>query len=157
MVPAGPPRALARRSVTWALGCGVAMTASVLPAGATPADAPGATPSEPVRLVEPVRPLLSASPDEPAVADDPTPGTPAADTTLIGLTTTDLLGDARDAGGPLADGGLPDDAGPFAPPPRSTQRPATIPVPGAVYMFPTGAALALYAGRRMRDRCRRRG
>lgn len=152
---AGRPRNAARRAVTWAVTCGVAVTIAALPAGAAtagvPTDARGATPTGLAR------PELAALSDDHLGAIDTVPAAPA-DPTLFGLSAVDLLG-SSDMAPPVAEVERPDDAEPFDPPtvPAAVRRPATIPVPGAVYLFPTGAALALYASRRMRARCRRRG
>lgn len=107
-------------------------------------------------------PLVSAAALTVGATNDP-PSSDPSGTTLVGVTTVDLLGgpgrlgvSAPDTG--TADTGSPKGESPFEmPPPSFDRRPATIPVPAAVHLFAPGAALALYAGRRMRARSRRRG
>jgi hypothetical protein len=73
---------------------------------------------------------------------------------LIGLDAQDLVPEGR----PDADVASDDGSDPLLAPPisgLSVPRPVTIPFPNAAHLFFPGAALALYAARRMFPRYRR--
>ena len=93
-----------------------------------------------------------SSPAPPAIAPDPTPPE-LPPSNLIGLSARDILPDAR----PDTDVGTDDSSDPAVAPPAtslSAPRPVTIPFPNAAHLFFPGAALALYAARRMFPRYR---
>jgi len=126
-----------------AIGVALAVSAGAVPAFAGVAGGGSAAPPS-------TAPPPSAPP---AIVPNPatTPEIPSVN--LIGLSGRDLLPDAR----PETDIGTDDMADPALAPPAtnlSAPRPVTIPFPNAAHLFFPGAALALYAARRMFPRYR---
>jgi len=89
----------------------------------------------------------------PAIVPNPTAPPEIPSVNLIGLSGRDILPDARLETDPVMD----DTSDPALAPPvtnLSAPRPVTIPFPNAAHLFFPGAALALYAARRMFPRYR---